>query len=174
VNHPVVVLQSNSESTQPMAVADIIEEQDAMKAHCYEFVLWPAAWQECHCSCVQNWQLSRLVPGEKAHIPDQPGIYTLLIQPGIVAHPACSYLMYVGQTTSLRRRFGQYLNKERLKTGRPKVFRVLNKYSDYVWFCFTVVSKELLTEVEDALVVAYVPPCNDQLPAEIRAVRGAF
>lgn len=157
-----------------MAVADIIKEQDEMKAHCYEFVLWPCRWQSYRCSNVHNWRLCRLVDLERDRIPDQPGVYTLLIQPGIASHPACSYLMYIGQATSLRRRFGDYLNRERRETGRPKIFRLLNKYSDHVWFCFTLVPPESLTEVEDALTAAYVPPCNDRLPSEISSVRGAF
>ena len=157
-----------------MAVADIIKEQDDMKAHFWDILLWPRLWQSYPCRRPCNWEICRLRDVERESVPDQPGIYTLLVQPGIADHPACSYLMYVGQTTSLHRRFGDYLNRERRETGRPKVFRLLNKYADHLWFCFSHLPKEFLTEVEDALVVAFVPPCNDQLPAEIRAVRGAF
>jgi len=160
--------------TEPLSVTDIIKEQDDMKAHCWDLVLWPKKWQDYHCSQAGDWETYRLGDVERESIPDQPGIYTLLVQPGIAKHPACSYLMYVGQATSLHRRFGDYLNRERRATGRPKIFRLLNKYSDHLWFCFSRIPQESLTEVEDALIAAHVPPCNDQLPAEIRAVRGAF
>jgi excinuclease UvrABC nuclease subunit len=153
---------------------DIIAEQDEFKAHTREFTLWPRKWQACDSGQIQTWSTHRLATEEKKRIPDGPGIYTLLIQPGIVCHPACSYLMYVGQAASLKRRFGEYLTRERRAQGRPKIFRLLSKYSNYVWFCFTLVPRENLEEVETALISAFIPPCNDQLPAEIGSVKGAF
>lgn len=157
-----------------MAVADIINEQDEMKAHCYEFVLWRRKWHEYPDICALDWQVYRLADHGRASIPKEPGIYTLLVQPGIAEHPACSYLMYVGQTGSLRRRFGDYLNQEKRETGRPKIFRLLNMYPDNVWFCFSLVPEADLDTVEDALLIAYMPPTNDQLPAEVSQIRRAF
>ena len=82
--------------------------------------------------------------------------------------------MYVGQTVSLRRRFGEYLSKERRESGRPKMFRFLNMYSDQVWFCFTLVDKASLDAVEDGLRDAYIPPLNDDFSGELSNVVGAF
>jgi len=47
-------------------------------------------------------------------------------------------------------------------------------YQDYIYFCYTTVLEEDLTEVEDNLLIAYIPPANDQYPAEIRKITGAF
>jgi len=157
-----------------MAVTDIINEQNEYKAHCHGFALWRRKWQEYCDICVLDWQLYSLAGHERSNIPDQPGIYTLLVQPGIASHPACSYLMYVGKTTSLHRRFREYLTKEKRETGRPKVFRLLNMYPDHTWFCFSLVPEANLADVEDALVIAYLPPANDRLPAQVRRVIGAF
>lgn len=159
-----------------MSVNDIIRDQDEMKAHTYEFILWPRRWQDFQTNpnATYDWTIRRLDKSEKNGIPDKPGIYTLLIQPGIAGHPACSYLMYVGQAQSLRHRFEDYLGSERRETGRPKIFRLLNKYSDYIWFCFTPVSLAELDNVEKTLIKAYEPPCNNQIPAEVSKVRGAF
>lgn len=82
--------------------------------------------------------------------------------------------MYVGKTNSLHRRFGEYLNQEKRETGRPKIFRLLNVYPDHTWFCFSLVSQTDLVNVEEALLAAYIPPANDQLPAEVSKVTGAF
>lgn len=153
---------------------DIIREQDEAIAHRREFILWPSKWEGFDRTKVYGWQWHKLDASERPNIPDEPGIYTLLIQPGIAGHPLCSYLMYVGQAVSLRTRFADYLTRERRESGRPKIFRLLNKYSNYIWFCFTIVPEETLDDVEDSLMNAYIPPCNDQLPIEIRPVRGAF
>ena len=75
------------------SVYDIIQAQDDMRVHQYQFTLWPLRWITY--SGVHEWQLSKLADSEVENIPDVPGIYTLLTLPGIANHPACSYLMYV-------------------------------------------------------------------------------
>ena len=154
-------------------VSDIIKFQNGMREHQHSFTLWPQQWATYPNS--HDWQRAKLDDAERGNVPDTPGIYTLLTLPGTAGHPCCSYLMYVGKANSLRRRFGDYLGKERRESGRPKVFRFLNQYSAHIWFCFTQVEKGDLRDVEDGLLVAYLPPLNDQFPAEFnKVVRGAF
>lgn len=157
-----------------MSVSDIIDEQDEMKTHSHNFVLWKRKWKEFNNTDTINWDIYKLQDSERVNIPEESGVYTILVQPRIANHPFCSYLMYVGKTKSLRRRFGEYLNEKDRETGRPKMLRLLNKYSGYTWFCFCVVSEEKITNVEEDLITAYMPPANDQLPARLRAARGAF
>jgi hypothetical protein len=105
-----------------------------------------------------------------------PGIYTLLVQPGIASHPSCSYLMYVGQTHNLHLRFLNYLKYEKRIRKRPNIFRLLNIYDDHIWFCFTKVAPDELDKYENGLMNAYIPPVNDvnRFPAEMRKLKGAF
>ena len=156
----------------PDSVIDIIQAQNEMLAHQYVFTLWPLRWTTY--SEMHEWHLFRLADSEIGNIPDAPGIYTLLALPGIANHPLCSYLMYVGQTISLRRRFREYLGKERKESGRPRLFRFLNIYSDQVWFCFTPVDAAFLDNVENGLKNAYIPPLNDEYSGELSKVVGAF
>jgi hypothetical protein len=155
-------------------VHDLIEQQDALHARAVTFILWPKKWLSYHDSTIRGWRVFRLHKAERRRIPSRSGIYTLLVQPGVARHPACSYLMYVGQAVSLKQRFGQYLNRERRASGRPKIFRLLNVYSNHIWFAFTGAAKTRLDLIEDRLIEAHLPPCNDQLPARIRKVGNAF
>ena len=155
-------------------VIDLIRQQNELIAHECRFVLWPRQWANYENRHALDWRIRRLAEAERPDIPNEPGVYTLLIQPDIAAHPACSYLMYVGKAERLRRRFRDYLVREKREKGRPKIFRGLNLYSSYLWFCFTLAPVEILGDVEDTLLNAYVPPWNDQLPAEIRGTVGAF
>ena len=107
-------------------------------------------------------------------VPSVSGIYTLLVQPGIADHPSCSFLLYVGQAKSLFSRFGQYLTSEKKVTGRPRIFRLLNVYEGHIKFCFTPVAQKDLDVVEDALIGAYIPLCNKNMPADLRPVVEAF
>lgn len=148
---------------------DIIKEASV---HRYTFTLWPQQWATYSNS--HDWQHAKLDDAERGDVPDSPGIYTLLTLPGIAGHPSCSYLMYVGQTTSLRRRFGEYLGKERAESGRPKMSLFLNQYSEHIWFFFTRVETSNLEDVETKLRDAYVPPLNERFSGRISKVMGAF
>jgi hypothetical protein len=159
--------------------ADIIQQQNDLKAHRVAFILMPNTWRAFQGNPLPCcWQVIKLDETAKRspRLTQQPGIYTLLVQPGIATHPACSYLMYVGQTHNLRQRFHNYLVTEKKKLKRPNIFRLLNIYEGYIWFCFTEVDAGRLDEYENALMNAYIPPSNadNRLPAEIRASIGAF
>jgi len=157
-----------------MTVQDIIVEQNESKAHTYEFVLWPRQWSAHSSTDTFSWNSVRLSLHNSPAVPTTSGIYTLLVQPGLFNHPACSYLMYVGQAKSLRRRFSDYLNREKRSTGRPKIFRLLNMYPNQAVFCFTIIPASDLDRIESALLNAFIPPCNDRFPAEVQRIIGAF
>lgn len=139
--------------------------------HSYQFTLWPLQWATYSGS--HQWQLTKLINSEREEIPDGSGVYTLLAMPEVANHPVCSYMMYVGRTVSLRRRFGEYLSKERRPQGRPKIVLFLDMYPDNVWFCYTLVQSSSMHLVESGLRDAYIPPLNDQFTGELgRVVRG--
>lgn len=158
-----------------MSVADIINDQDEEIGHTHSFMLWPRKWSEVskHLSSF-SWITFQLHTLQRSHIPKKSGIYTLVVRPQLGDHPYCSYVMYIGKTNSLHRRFGEYLNEKKRETGRPKLLRLLNKYPDHIWFCFTEIAETQITTVEDALVAALKPPFNDKIPAQIRSGKAAF
>jgi excinuclease UvrABC nuclease subunit len=156
-----------------MSVNDIISAQNDLIAHTHQIAMWPAKWRGY--SNTHTWETHQLNPTSANNIPEESGIYTILIMPNIAAHPLCSYLMYVGKANSLRNRFRNYLTSERLESGRPKIYRLLNMYSENLYFCFTLVSEVDLDTIENNLIDAYVPCCNDRLPASLSPIRrGAF
>jgi hypothetical protein len=157
-----------------LTVTDIIKEQDELKAHTLDITLWPKRWKAFVQPHPLAWTILRLEKPQQTSVPKSAGIYTILVQPGIAGHPSCSFLLYVGKSKNLYVRFGQYLTTERRVVGRPKVFRMLNTYSDYAWFCFTPVPQAQIGMVEDVLIGAYIPHCNDDFPADLRPVVGAF
>jgi hypothetical protein len=158
-----------------MGSIDILNrDQDEMKAYTYPFILWRKKWEEYVDPLTLEWKSCKLIESEKVHIPKESGIYTLIVQPGIASHPACSYLIYVGQTNSLHRRFGEYLNERNNETGRPKVTWWLRRYPQHIWFYFSSVEKLQLNNVENSLLSAYFPPANDQYPASVRKIINAF
>lgn len=166
-------------SPKQTMLVDVIQEEDNLKARSVEFTLVPDAWKAFGGDLLPcSWQMTKLDQSGRNHpcLGDRAGIYTLLVVPGIATHPACAYLMYVGQTHNLGDRFGNYLVTEKKTRKRPNVFRLLNIYEGYIWFCFTEVEADRLDEYENALMDAYMPPVNakNRMPAGIRSTIGAF
>ena len=160
-----------------MSVNDLIEEQNQLKAHEQPFFLWPRQWEEYNLPDSFNWEIHPFQPDEVEKIPSEPGIYSFVIQPGIASHPYCAYLIYIGKTKrTLQERFKEYFREERnAERSRPKVLRLLNQYKGYLHFCcVTIAETERITDIEDALLSAFLPPCNDKFPSSIRRVIGAF
>ena len=160
-----------------MSGVDLIQAQDQFSAHQCPFSLWPQKWKAYNLPDPFNWEIYPFQRNQIGNIPSTPGIYSFVIQPGIASHPYCSYLMYIGKTErTLRQRFREYLREQHNPKGRPKIFRLLNRYQGYLHFCCSAISATgRIGDIEDALITALIPPCNDQFHATISPiVRGAF
>src|SRR3989304_4240859 len=77
-------------------------------------ILFPSAWGNVKLSVDLSWHIVRFDAESVKDVPDdQRGIYSFVVQPGIADHPACSYLLYVGQTVrNFRVRYEEYLRVE--------------------------------------------------------------
>lgn len=161
-----------------MAV-DLLDTDKAIEAKTYvrRFLLWPARWQTFDVDLSKyKWKEFQFNDFEMLNIPHNKGVYTFVIKPNVAAHPACSYIMYVGQTTeqTLQTRFGQYLDEQKGKRkSRPKVKFMLSQYKDNLFFvCLPTDSKISPVDLENKLLGALIPPINDEdaLPAEVRQI----
>lgn len=156
----------------PPSPADLVALQNEYQNHVWPICLWPAQWETGDPALQLSWESVVLNSEHRSRVPDATGLYSLVVQPGIAGHSGCSYLMYLGQTENLHRRFGDYLTSERIK--RPKVIRLLEMYQGYIHFFYSRVDKMILDNMEDQLIDAFVPPCNSKFTGELRQARGAF
>ncbi|MDE0484515.1 MAG: GIY-YIG nuclease family protein [Candidatus Poribacteria bacterium] len=159
-----------------MSVNDILNERKQLKAHIWHFTMWPKRWISYNLSDQFNWEIHPFQQDQKDNIPNQPGIYSFVIQPGIATYPHSTYLMYIGSTMrTLQGRFEEYFDEQNKPTGRPLILDCLNDYQGYIHFCCSVIGqKERIDEIEKALIKAFLPPCNDQFPAGVRKTSKAF
>ena len=160
-----------------MVVSDFTQERMQLGAHRYTFSLWPQQWAAYNLPDLFQWEIHPFQRDQIENIPNKPGIYSFVIQPGIASHPACSCLMYIGKTERpLQKRFKEYFGEQQnVVKGRPKILALLNQYQGYLYFCCSVIAEtERIGEIEDALISAFIPPCNDQFPSEIGRIVGAF
>ena len=166
---------------------DVINRVDAFisevreaKSFVERFILWPRRWQDFtsqYGAVAFSWTRCRLDLADVGKVPDSPGIYTILIEPGIAGHPHCSFLAYVGKAEdqTLRERFKQYLGGEQNPKGRPHIIYLLREYAPYLVFCCTPVPAGMTEDqAEKALQTGFIPPYCRALPAEVRRIVGAF
>ena len=154
----------------PSSPTDLVASQDEYRKHVWPICMWPMQWATC--SLTLDWHDVTLDNTRKSDVPNTTGLYSLVVQPRVAGHPRCSYLMYVGKAVNLRKRFGQYLTRERLR--RPKIIRLLEMYAGYIVFCYSRVEHDELKTMEDRLLSAFIPPCNSQFKGVVQGAQGAF
>ena len=149
--------------------------------HVKRMVLSPFQWSACRLPVALHWKAVRFTSRNRKQIPTNScGVYTFLVQPGIANHPCCSYLLYVGETKDqdFRRRYGQYLRDKRAsdESTRPHITEMLQKWDGFLWFCYARIDhNNLIEDVENALLTAYLPPANKDFPAKVsRKIRRLF
>lgn len=141
--------------------------------HIKRMILSPSQWKACQLPVNLTWKAVKFTDSNARQIPGTCGVYTFLVQPGIANHPHCSYLLYVGKTEDqdFRLRYRQYLREKKVgdESRRPHVSEMLQKWDGFLWFCYAHVQAHLITDVENALLTAYLPPTNKTFPAKVGA-----
>lgn len=137
-------------------------------------VLSPPHWRSFPGPRSMSWRAVPFGAANVAQVPaDQRGVYSFVVKPGIAAHPECAYLLYVGMVKDqyFRDRFRQYLREREARdlSRRMHVTQMLLKWDGFLWFCYAPIDDQAaIVPAEDALLAAYLPPCNKDFPARVR------
>jgi hypothetical protein len=162
-----------------MGSYDIVDAKASLGKYAVErFILSPERWNTGANLKGLAWKVVKFDIKNAQSIPDDSsGVYSFVVKPGIAEHPECSVLLYVGKADvqSLQKRFKQYFREKCNKKGRPKIRYMLSAWEDYLWFCYApIADKGKVHGIEQTLIGAYIPPMNEQYPAEIRSAVKAF
>ena len=144
-----------------------------------KFIISPIQWDQYPNAVTLSWSCIRFGENYTQQVPNnEKGVYSFVTQPSIANHPQLSYLLYIGKTEkqSFRKRFKQYLNEPKQHKPRAHICDMLTNWPDHLYFYFAPISNlNLIAKVEDELIEALIPPCNDQFPTTIQAaVRVAY
>jgi hypothetical protein len=146
------------------------------RGHRHSLLLWPRLWRGWKPPIQLVWAGNPFSPSAKSAIPNTPGVYAFVVQPGIPPGMPNSVLMYIGMSDRpLRERFQEYLREMNDPTGRPAISTMLHMYDGYLHFyCASVIDPIKPKTVEDHLLETLVPPMNKQYPAKVSRIVGAF
>ncbi|MBV8280086.1 MAG: hypothetical protein JO170_33130 [Verrucomicrobia bacterium] len=155
---------------------DLVDEVDEAKSHIISRVIfWRKKWAEFRppLGISWNWTAVPFNTDSASKVPlEDHGLYSFVLCPGIASHPKNNFVLYIGKAdkTTLRQRFHHYL-LEKKKVKRPHICYALNKYEGHLEFCFTKVgSQQDIQAAEDALLVALMPPYNEDFPASVSQI----
>jgi hypothetical protein len=140
-------------------------------------VLSPKLWKACKLPVSLNWSVVKYHKSQKSKLPKSQGVYTFVVKPGIVNHPECAYVMYVGKTEkqTFRERFSQYFIEEKNPKGREHIKIMAKFWKDNLWYCYAPVANvNLIDDIEDQLRNAFVPPYNREFRGTIGKARKAW
>jgi len=161
-----------------VSLADFAVGTDELRRGEYRLLLSPALWDQYRGPDDLQWRCVSFRKDDLASIPDVPGVYAFCVRPSIGGDLCGSYLLYVGKTVrGLRTRCREYLGKaKRGNARRPKMREMLRLFAgtDYLRFCFAVVSEADPKLIEDYLLEATVPPICRKLPASVQPAVDAF
>lgn len=153
---------------------DLIEQRRDLREHFHEFFLVPKLWRGYAYGGSLLWRTVPLRASRAAGLPPTSGVYALIVKSGVASRLGASYLMYVGKSNSIRRRFRDYLRESKSSVARPKLAILLRLYAKHLHFRYALVAPPHRDVAETELIGALLPPANDQVPAVIRAARAAF
>lgn len=159
---------------------DLVEAVDDAKAQIIQrAIFWKRRWIEFAppAGIAWNWISVPFESTSAQAVPNnEHGLYTFVLCPKVAAHPKHQVILYVGKAdkTTLRQRFQHYI-QEMKKVKRSHICYALTKYESYLEFCYTVVTDQNdIDPGEDALLVALMPPFNEQFPASVSQIIGGL
>lgn len=138
------------------------------------FVLSPTRWRSVAHSTPLTWTKVAFTAANRNSIPQSRGLYAFVVVHESTYFPPHGYLMYIGITgddssnRTLRIRYGEYL-REKDKGGRAKIVTMLQSYPDDTYFFYAPITdrRRSLPKIEDDLLSALIPPCNEKFAADI-------
>lgn len=160
---------------------DLVSDTDRYKASLYKFYLDLKAWRQFQSAFPLSWTRLRFDAVNRRQIPKERGIYafTVALEPSSL--PDHGYILYMGITGddsggTLNSRYSQYLGDLRRLDGRPKVYYMLERWKDDLFFSFVPIPdrRMSLKKLETAFLTAIKPPVNERdLEARISNSRRA-
>lgn len=146
-------------------VHDFVKKTDALKADLQKFLLSPDRWRTSRVTIPLTWQYLKFDAANRALVPKSAGVYAFIVSHTNNHFPNHGFIMYIGITGSnnngrtLYLRYGDYL-REQVRNKRPKVFYMLDKYSNDLQFAYSPITDPAvdLQALELDLNDAIIPP----------------
>ena len=150
---------------------------DDLRKHSVTFVHSPSMWASCALPCDLVWESLAFGEGNREQVPStQFGVYAFMLEPNLGGPPKAAYLLYIGMTKrTFQERYGEYLDRELKRFGRTVIGRMLERWDGHITFHYAAVAdKALVTQIEESLLNACIPPYNQRFTGKVGSAIMAF
>ena len=137
------------------------------------FILYPEHWRNYPNTISLKWEKVKFTQDNAKSIPNnQAGVYSFVVDAETAQHPACSYLLYIGKTRrNFRKRYREYLRETKQSKPRMHILKMINNFPEHLWFHYApILDEKLISQLEDDLITAFLPPINQRYPASISRI----
>ena len=144
---------------------------DFWRQHTVRTILWPLAWKDANAERPLNWERVEFSSRNADFVPQTRGVYAFSISIKNSIMPQQGAIVYFGETSSLRRRYGEYIRARDRGPKRIKIGNLFDLWPNDLDFFFASID-DLgcdLESIEKTLNDAVIPHCvTDDFSAEIR------
>ena len=144
---------------------------DYWRQHTVRTILWPRAWKNAAVSTPLHWGKVEFSADNANLIPRTRGVYAFSISIKASIFPCHGIIVYFGETSSLRRRYREYIRDKERGPKRIKMGNLFNLWPDDLDFFFAEIEDPNfdLEQVEETLNDAVIPHCvTNDFSAEVR------
>ncbi len=146
--------------------------KDRKELHSYlrKFILAPPYWEGLATKPYNTYKWQKIHFSEKNRrvLNDVEGLYFFVLSPSIANAIFINYLLYIGETDSISRRFGEYLDKiGDPKSSQYQMFTLIDDYPSHLEFYYVEIpglQTRARKSQEDELLTAFMPPVNNKYP----------
>ncbi len=140
-----------------------------------KFVICPEQWETIDGKYNHfSWTEIKFEEASRNSLNDVEGLYLFFSSPKKVNALFMNYFFYVGETSSLQRRFGEYLDKvDNPKSGQYKMYTIIDDFPDNLYFYYVELpgyTQAQRREIEDEFLIAFTPPINSKYPQGLQSI----
>ncbi|TDB60405.1 GIY-YIG nuclease family protein [Arundinibacter roseus] len=145
-----------------------------------KFIICPDQWETLQGQHeTLDWKEVHFQPSNQESLPEKEGLYMFMASPKKLNASFLNYLLYVGETDNLRRRFGDYLRKrDSPKSGQYKVYTIIDDFPEHLHFRYIELEgydMKKRRELETQFLIAFLPPINSRFPQQLQSIiEGAY
>ena len=144
---------------------------DYWRQYTVRTILWPQAWKEAAVGSPLDWQRIEFTDDNTGLVPPTRGVYAFSISIKDCILPSHGSIVYIGETSSLKRRYREYIRDKNRGSKRIKVGNLFELWPNDLDFFFATIENPNcnLEQIEETLNDAVIPHCvTDDFSAEVR------
>jgi len=147
-----------------------------LKDYLRKFIISPTQWDTLDgLYATLQWNEIKFDTANASSLPDVEGLYMFVVAPKKINANFINYLFYIGETNSIQRRFGDYIQKKTAgpKSGQYQVYAMIDDFPNQLYFVYTTfpgLNQLGRRKIESEFLAGFMPPVNSKYPQQLQSI----